>query len=69
MTPMEIAARVRKALERDGRPQSEIAKRLGINAVTLRKFKADLKPLSFETLTALAEELGLEITVREKKRK
>lgn len=69
MSPVQIREKLRKALTADKRPQTEIARKIGITPSSLRRFKADIRDLSLDALTKLAVELGLEITVIEKKGK
>jgi transcriptional regulator with XRE-family HTH domain len=66
MTPMQIMDRIRKALERDERPQRTIAKAAGIHHVNLSQFKAGQRSLPLDTLCTLAGVLGLEITVQDR---
>lgn len=69
MTPMEISERIRKALKASGRKSPDVAGKLGIEPTSLRLFKNGTRPLSFDVLSKLADELGLEITVQERKRR
>lgn len=63
---MEIRERIRKALAKDERSQVEIARRVGITPSSLRRFKGEIRDLSLDALTKLADELGMEITVIDK---
>jgi len=65
---MQIADRIRKAIERDGRTQREIAKAAKIHEVNLAQFKLGNRELPLETLCRVAKVVGLEITVQDKKR-
>lgn len=67
MTPVQIMDRIRKALDADERPQVEIAKAAKIHRVNLAQFKSGDRDLPLKALTTLADVLGMEITVKEKK--
>ena len=69
MTPMQIMNRIRKALERDERSQTEIAKACGMHRVNLAQFKAGDRDLPLDSLVRLADVLGLELTVIERRKR
>lgn len=68
MTGMELVETIRRAIDADARPQREIAEAAKINAVNLSQFKHG-GWLRVDSLCRLAHALGLEITVKERKKR
>ena len=60
---------IRYAIEASGKTRSVIAKETGISQSHLSQLMDGTKGLSVEALERLADCLGLEVTVRKKKRK
>ncbi len=65
---MSLTERVRKAIEESGMTRYEIARRTGVQESTLSRFMSGKASLTLDTLDMLAKELGLELTVRGKRR-
>ena len=61
----EIIALLRKARRDQGLTQDELAERIGVSLDTLRRWERRQRDPKFSDVVAWAEELGVEITVRD----
>jgi transcriptional regulator with XRE-family HTH domain len=66
---MDILDAIREAIEASGKTRYRIAKDMGLNESHLSKLMRGEAGLSVESLTKLAEYLGLELVIRPKKGK
>jgi transcriptional regulator with XRE-family HTH domain len=66
---MDVLDAIRQAIDRSGRTRYRIARDTGLDESNLSKLMRGEAGLSIESLTKLAEYLGLELVVRPKKGK
>lgn len=64
MTSEELSYLIRSARKKRGWSRQKVADRIGISAMTVRRYETDLEGLStFETLRRILGVLGYELTV------
>lgn len=60
----DLLSKLRKALSSDPRPSHEIGSQIGLNSVSVRRFKTNAQGLSAEMADRLADCLGYEIYLK-----